>query len=96
MFRPERMRFGIFLAPFHRYYENPTLSLEQTAVILGVCPTTVRRYTNKGLLRHFRTKGNQRRFRLSDLVEFMDSRAAEIEADSEADCAAGLGPEVAS
>src|ERR1051325_9635253 len=29
MFRPDRMRFGIFLAPFHRYYENPTLSLER-------------------------------------------------------------------
>lgn len=69
---------------------DPTLSLEQTAVILGVCPTTVRRYTNKGLLRHFRTKGNQRRFRLSDVVEFMESRAAEIEADGEADRAAGL------
>jgi limonene 1,2-monooxygenase len=29
MFRPDRMRFGIFLAPFHRHYENPTLSLER-------------------------------------------------------------------
>jgi limonene 1,2-monooxygenase len=29
MFRPARMRFGIFLAPFHRYYENPTLALER-------------------------------------------------------------------
>lgn len=69
---------------------DPTLSLEQTAVILGVCPTTVRRYTNKNLLRHFRTKGNQRRFRLSDVVEFMESRAAEIEADSQADQEAGF------
>ena len=69
---------------------DPTLSLEQTAVILGVCPTTVRRYTNKNLLRHFRTKGNQRRFRLSDVVEFMESRAAEIEADGQADREAGF------
>jgi limonene 1,2-monooxygenase len=29
MFRPDRMKFGIFLAPFHRHYENPTLSLER-------------------------------------------------------------------
>ena len=29
MFRPARMRFGIFLAPFHRFYDNPTLSLER-------------------------------------------------------------------
>jgi excisionase family DNA binding protein len=71
---------------------DPTLSLEETAVILGVCSTTVRRYTNKGILRHFRTKGNQRRFRLSDVVEFMDTRAAEIQADGEADRAAGLDP----
>jgi excisionase family DNA binding protein len=69
---------------------DPTLSLEETAVILGVCSTTVRRYTNKGILRHFRTKGNQRRFRLSDVVEFMDTRAAEIQADGEADRAAAL------
>ena len=26
---PERMRFGIFLAPFHRYPDNPTLALER-------------------------------------------------------------------
>lgn len=73
---------------------DPTLSLEQTAVILGVCPTTVRRYTNKGLLRHFRTKGNQRRFRLSDVAEFMEARSAEIEADSRAERAAGEGPQL--
>src|SRR6185503_16182185 len=29
MYRPDRMKFGIFLAPFHRHYENPTLSLER-------------------------------------------------------------------
>jgi limonene 1,2-monooxygenase len=29
MFRPDRMKFGIFLAPFHRHYENPTVSLER-------------------------------------------------------------------
>jgi excisionase family DNA binding protein len=68
---------------------DPTLTLEETAMILQVCPTTVRRYTNKGLLRHFRTKGNQRRFRFNDVVEFMEARAAEIEQDSQADRAAG-------
>jgi excisionase family DNA binding protein len=69
---------------------DPTLTLEETALILEVCPTTVRRYTNKGLLRHFRTQGNQRRFRFSDVVEFLESRAAEVEADSRADREAGL------
>jgi excisionase family DNA binding protein len=51
---------------------DPPLTLEDTARLLGVCPTTVRRYTNKGLLRHYRTQGNQRRFRLSDLLAFLE------------------------
>jgi excisionase family DNA binding protein len=69
---------------------DPTLTLEETARLLGVCPTTVRRYTNRGHLRHFRTKGNQRRFHFSDVIEFLETRAAEIEADSAADAAAGM------
>ncbi|HOK52944.1 MAG TPA: helix-turn-helix domain-containing protein [Armatimonadota bacterium] len=53
---------------------DPTLSLEETARILNVCPTTVRRYTNRGVLRHIRTVGNQRRFRLSDVLAFLESQ----------------------
>ena len=52
---------------------DPTISLEETARILNVCPTTVRRYTNRGSLKHLRTAGNQRRFRLSDVLVFMES-----------------------
>lgn len=55
---------------------DPELSLEEAARVLGVCPTTVRRYTNKGHLPHYRTAGNQRRFRLSDILEFMERRGA--------------------
>ncbi|MGB9588287.1 MAG: helix-turn-helix domain-containing protein [Armatimonadota bacterium] len=55
---------------------DPVLSLEDTARILNVCPTTVRRYTNRGLLKHFRTGGNQRRFRLSDVLAFLESRSS--------------------
>jgi len=51
---------------------DPELSLEETARLLGVCPATVRRYTNRGWLRHHRTRGNQRRFRLSGLVDFVE------------------------
>ncbi|MBM3472988.1 MAG: helix-turn-helix domain-containing protein [Armatimonadetes bacterium] len=51
---------------------DPHLSLQETAKLLGVCPTTVRRYTNRGLLAHYRTPGNQRRFRLSDVLAFME------------------------
>lgn len=53
---------------------DPPLSLEDAARILNVCPTTVRRYTNRGALPHFRTVGNQRRFRLSDIIAFMESQ----------------------
>lgn len=52
---------------------DPPLSLEEAARILNVCPTTVRRYTNRGLLPHFRTAGNQRRFRLSDVLAFLET-----------------------
>lgn len=53
---------------------DPPLTLEEAARILEVCPTTVRRYTNRGILKHFRTAGNQRRFRLSDVLGFMESQ----------------------
>jgi excisionase family DNA binding protein len=53
---------------------DPVLSLEEAAVLLDVCPTTVRRYTNRGILKCYRTPGNQRRFRLSEIVSFMERR----------------------
>jgi len=51
---------------------DPELSLEEAARLLGVCPATVRRYTNRGWLEHHRTKGGQRRFTLSGIVKFVD------------------------
>lgn len=51
---------------------DPELSLEDTSRLLGVCPATVRRYTNRGWLTHHRTGGGQRRFRLSDIVRFVE------------------------
>jgi excisionase family DNA binding protein len=51
---------------------DPQLTLEETSRLLGVCPATVRRYTNRGWLTHHRTEGGQRRFRLSDIVRFVD------------------------
>lgn len=52
---------------------DPVISLEEAARVLNVCPTTVRRYTNRGVLRHHRTAGNQRRFKLSDVLAFLES-----------------------
>jgi len=51
---------------------DPELSLEETSRLLGVCPATVRRYTNRKWLTHHRTTGGQRRFRLSDVVKFVE------------------------
>ncbi len=51
---------------------DPELSLEETSRLLGVCPATVRRYTNRNWLAHHRTTGGQRRFRLSDIVTFVN------------------------
>jgi excisionase family DNA binding protein len=52
---------------------DPELSLEETSRLLGVCPATVRRYTNRHWLNHHRTQGGQRRFRLSDIVKFVEA-----------------------
>ncbi len=53
---------------------DPTLTLQEAATLLGVCTTTIRRYTDRGLLRCFRTPGNQRRFHLSDVLDFMEKQ----------------------
>lgn len=55
---------------------DPILTLEETAKLLDVCPATVRRYANRGHLTHHRTLGQQRRFKLSDVMAFLDKRAA--------------------
>lgn len=74
---------------------DPILSLEDTARLLNVCPTTVRRYTNRGLLTHYRKEPDrssrcpdggeketrQRRFRLSDILAFLEAQQAAVEAD---------------
>lgn len=53
---------------------DPVISLEEAATLIGVCKTTVRRYTNKGELECLRTPGSQRRFKLSQVLEFVKKR----------------------
>jgi excisionase family DNA binding protein len=50
---------------------DPDMSIRDVAFLLDVCQTTVRRYTNSGLLGHYRTSGNQRRFKLSHVLNFL-------------------------
>lgn len=59
---------------------DPELTLEEVSRLLGVCPATVRRYTNRGWLGHHRTNGGQRRFRLSGVVRFVEEHGRHPEA----------------
>lgn len=63
---------------------DPVISLEEAARVLNVCPTTVRRYTNRGALEHLRTAGNQRRFRLSDVLAFMEKNSRKAKTSEKA------------
>ncbi len=56
---------------------DPVISLEEAATLIGVCKTTVRRYTNKGELECLRTPGQQRRFKLSQVLAFVKKREEE-------------------
>jgi excisionase family DNA binding protein len=53
---------------------DPVISLEEAATLIGVCKTTVRRYTNQNQLECLRTPGQQRRFKLSHVLEFVKRR----------------------
>jgi excisionase family DNA binding protein len=55
---------------------DPELTLHEAAAILNLSKATVRRYTDQGRLMCFRTRGGQRRFRLSALLAFLDRQAA--------------------
>jgi len=51
------------------------VSVAQAARILGVSTDTLYRYDEKGILRPYRTAGGHRRYRVRDLVSFLnDSR----------------------
>jgi excisionase family DNA binding protein len=56
---------------------DPVISLEEAATLIGVCKTTVRRYTNRGELECLRTPGQQRRFKLSQVLAFVKKREEE-------------------
>ncbi len=72
---------------------NPVLTLEETARLLNVCAATVRRYNNRGILKAYRKEPvrsvrtndeeaagretRQRRFRLADVMEFLEKQQAD-------------------
>jgi len=56
---------------------DPELTLHDAAAVLNVSKATVRRYTDQGKLRCFRTAGGQRRFRLSDVLALLERAPGE-------------------
>lgn len=52
---------------------DPELSLHEAAALLNVSKATVRRYTDQGKLVCFRTRGGQRRFKLSDVLMLLEA-----------------------
>ena len=55
---------------------NPIISLRETGILLEVCPATVRRYSDRGLLPHVRTTGRQRRFYFRDVLALVQKMEA--------------------
>lgn len=53
---------------------NPLITLHEAGVILNVCASTLRRYSDSGTLPHERTPGGQRRFRLKQVLLLLGDR----------------------
>lgn len=53
---------------------DPELTLRETAIILSISKATLRRYADKGLISYIRTPTNQRRFKLSAILDFQEKR----------------------
>ncbi len=57
---------------------DPELTMHEAAALLNLSKATVRRYTVLGKLQCSRTAGGQRRFRLSDLLTFLEAGGLRI------------------
>jgi transcriptional repressor of dcmA and dcmR len=55
---------------------DPVLTLHEAAAILNLSKATVRRYTEQGKLPCQRTAGGQRRFRLSDVLQLLETASS--------------------
>jgi len=68
------------------------LSLKEASELLGIHFTTLRKWSDEGVIRVFRTPGGHRRFSVTDLRQFLESRASHgSPADSEAFVDAAVG-----
>ncbi|HEY3330400.1 MAG TPA: helix-turn-helix domain-containing protein [Capsulimonadaceae bacterium] len=62
---------------------NPSLTIEEAAIILDVDQKVVRRYSNSGVLPPISAIGEQRRFRLADVLAVMESEGLGQSGDSD-------------
>jgi len=68
------------------------LSLKEASELLGIHFTTLRKWSDEGVIRVFRTAGGHRRFSVADLRHFLETRAShEAPPDSEAFVDAAVG-----
>jgi excisionase family DNA binding protein len=68
------------------------LSLKEASELLGIHFTTLRKWSDDGLIRVFRTPGGHRRFSVADLRRFLETRASHetpTDSDSLVDVAVG-------
>jgi excisionase family DNA binding protein len=68
------------------------LSLKEASELLGIHFTTLRKWADEGVIRVFRTPGGHRRFSVTDLRRFLESRASQespSDAESLVDAAVG-------
>ena len=64
------------MVTFMSFEEKQWLSLSEAGTLLGVHPTTLRRWADSGSIPYFRTPGGHRRFRASDLNAWMQGKQA--------------------
>jgi excisionase family DNA binding protein len=55
-------------------HEENWLSLTEASELLGIHPTTLRRWADEGNIPHFRTPGGHRRFQTEDLAAWMQRK----------------------
>jgi excisionase family DNA binding protein len=67
------------------------LNVGQAAEYLGVSPASLRNWSDQGRLPVYRTPGGQRRYRLTDLEEFLNSWLEEPERQALTSSARGSG-----
>ena len=68
------------------------LSLKEASELLGIHFTTLRKWADDGEIRVFRTPGGHRRFSVTDLRRFLETRAnRESPSDAEAFVDAAVG-----